>query len=78
MMKGLGGLFGKKKKQDDAAGQNNQNPPSTPGYLIEMTIEVTSYSDSPLDSSLFDVPTGYAKVEANADQIVTPAPAGKR
>src|ERR1700730_5471235 len=42
MVKSLGGLFGKKKKKDEAAEeQNSQNPPppSTPGSLIEMTIE---------------------------------------
>jgi hypothetical protein len=82
MAKGLGGLFSRKKKQDDAADQSAQNsqnppPPSTPGSLIEMTIEVTSYSDSPLDSGLFDIPAGYAKVAANADQIVAPLPPGK-
>src|SRR5579872_4400584 len=70
MTKGLGGLFGKKKKQDDAPDQNSQNPPppSTPGSLIEMTIEVNSYSDAPLDSSLFEVPTGYTRVTENPDQ----------
>jgi hypothetical protein len=72
MTKGLGGLFGKKKKQDDAADQNTQNPPppSTPGSLIEMTIEVNSYSDAPLDSSLFEIPAGYTRVTENADQVM--------
>ncbi len=77
MTKGLGGLFGKKKKQDDTADQNSQNPPppSTPGSLIEMTIEVNSYSDAPLDPSLFDVPAGYTRVTENADQIIGAKPA---
>ena len=72
MTKGLGGLFGKKKKQDDTADQNSQNPPppSTPGSLIEMTIEVNSYSDAPLDSSLFEVPAGYTRVTENPNQIM--------
>jgi len=72
MTKGLGGLFGKKKKQDETADQNSQNPPppSTPGSLIEMTIEVNSYSDAPLDSSLFDVPAGYTRVTESPDQIL--------
>lgn len=78
MVKGLGSLFGKKKKQEDASDQNvpnsqNPPPPSTPGSLIEMTIEVTSYSDGALDAGLFDVPAGYTRVQANADQIVAPA-----
>jgi hypothetical protein len=77
MTKGLGGLFGKKKKQDETADQNSQNPPppSTPGSLIEMTIEVNSYSDAPLDSSLFDVPAGYTRVTESPDQIIGGKPA---
>jgi hypothetical protein len=77
MAKGIGGLFGKKKKQDDAADQNSQNPPppSTPGSLIEMTIEVNSYSDSALDSALFDVPAGYALVTQTPEQIMSGKPA---
>lgn len=77
MTKGLGGLFGKKKKQDDAADQNSQNPPppSTPGSLMEMTIEVNSFSDASLDSSLFDVPAGYTRVTQNPDQIMSGKPA---
>ena len=77
MTKGLGGLFGKKKKQDDAADQNSQNPPppSTPGSLIEMTIEVNSFSDSSLDSSLFEVPAGYSRVTENPEQIMSGTPA---
>jgi hypothetical protein len=77
MTKGLGGLFGKKKKQDDNADQNSQNPPppSTPGSLIEMTIEVNSFSDSPLESSLFDIPTGYTRVTENSDQFMGAKPA---
>jgi hypothetical protein len=77
MAKGIGGLFSKKKKQDDAADQNSQNPPppSTPGSLIEMTIEVNSYSDSALDSALFDVPAGYALVTQSPDQIMGGKPA---
>jgi hypothetical protein len=78
MAKGLGGLFGgKKKKQDDAADQNSQNPPppSTPGSLMEMTIEVNSFSDASLDSSLFEVPAGFTRVTQNPDQILSGTPA---
>lgn len=73
MVKGLGGLFGKKKKKDEAAEQQNpQNPPppSTPGALIEMTIEVTSFSNAALDASLFAIPAGYTRVQQNPDQIL--------
>ena len=72
MVKGLGGLFGKKKKKDEAAEQqNSQNPPppSTPGALIEMTIEVTSFSNAALDASLFEIPAGYTRVQQSPDQM---------
>ncbi|HET6142453.1 MAG TPA: hypothetical protein VFE02_03025 [Candidatus Acidoferrales bacterium] len=76
MAKGIGGLFNKKKKQDDAADQNSQNPPppSTPGSLIEMTIEVSSYSDSSLDANLFDIPSGFTRIVQNADQLLSTKP----
>jgi hypothetical protein len=35
-----------------------------------MTIEVNSFSDASLDSSLFDVPAGFTRVTENADQII--------
>ncbi len=74
MMKGLGGLFNKKKKKDESAGDqsNSQNPPppSTPGALIEMTIEGTSFSNSALDARLFEVPTGFTRVQQNPDQVL--------
>jgi hypothetical protein len=73
MVKGLGGLFGKKKKKEEAEEQPNpQNPPppSTPGSLIEMTIEVTSFSNAALDASLFDIPAGYTRVQQNPDQML--------
>jgi hypothetical protein len=66
---GLGG-FGKKKKQEPPPPppSNTQQPANTPpaasgtpGALMEMQVEVTSYSSAPLDKSLFDVPAGYAQ-----------------
>jgi hypothetical protein len=77
MVKGLGGLFSKKKKKDDAeAQQNSQNPPppSTPGSLMEMTIEVTSFSNAELDASLFAIPAGFTRVQQNPDQILKHEP----
>ncbi len=71
MVKGLGGLFGKrKKKDDDQANPNNPPPPSTPGSLIEMTIEVTNFSNSALDGTLFEIPEGYTRVKQNPDQVL--------
>jgi hypothetical protein len=78
MVKGLGGLFGKKKKKDDAPASDSNSgstslnpppPPSVPGSLIEMTIEVTSFSDSRLDATLFAVPAGYTKVTSDPNRI---------
>jgi hypothetical protein len=78
VMKGIGGLFGKKKKKDDAAAAdanatNSANPPpppSVPGSLIEMTIEVNSFSDATLDPSLFAVPPGFTKVAHDPNHIL--------
>jgi hypothetical protein len=35
----------------------------TPGSLMDMTVEVTSYSSDALDKSLFDIPAGYTLVQ---------------
>jgi hypothetical protein len=58
LAKGLGGVFGKKKKHDEdepaaAAG--------TPGSLMDMQTDVTSISTSSLDASLFQVPAGFTQ-----------------
>ena|SRR5579864_25206 len=80
--KAIGGkLFGRKKKQEETAdnGQSGQTgaatatpPPgaSTPGSLMDMTVQVTSYSSDSLPSSLFDIPAGYTQVQANPDEAV--------
>ncbi|MBZ5528796.1 MAG: hypothetical protein LAN71_12955 [Acidobacteriia bacterium] len=74
-IKGLGGLFGKhkqkEKEKEEAEAQDSKNPPppSTPGALMELTVEVTSFSSDSLPASLFTVPAGYTRVEASADAI---------
>ncbi len=74
-VKTLGGMFGRHKKKNadeesaDAGGGAAGPPPSTPGSLAEMTIEVTSYSNGPLDSSLFDIPAGYRQIEGDINQL---------
>jgi len=73
LTKGLGGLFGKKKQQQQqndsdakASGSSAAPPPaSTPGSMMDMTIEVTSYSKDSLDANLFDVPAGYTQVQTD-------------
>src|SRR5450631_280547 len=80
VVKGLGSLFGnkKKKQQDDNAKAGTPAPPPNPNpdpnALMEMTTQVSSFSDSPLDASLFEIPAGYSQVQANPDQmLLTPA-----
>jgi hypothetical protein len=75
VVKGLGSLFGKKKKQqDDNAKAGTPAPPPNPNpdpnALMEMTTQVSSFSDSPLDASLFDIPAGYTQVQADANQML--------
>jgi hypothetical protein len=36
--------------------------------MMDMTIEVTSYSKDSLDAGLFDVPAGYAQVQPDASR----------
>lgn len=53
--KGLGGMFGKKKKHDDA----DQAPAGVAGSLMDMQTDVTSISTDSLDTSLFQIPAGF-------------------
>jgi hypothetical protein len=71
--KGLGGLFGKKKQQQQNDSSNASSgtsapppPASVPGSMMDMTIEVTSYSNDSLDASLFEVPAGYSQAQPEA------------
>jgi hypothetical protein len=61
VVKGLGSLFGKKKQQDNSSSQASSpapppNPNSDPNALMEMTMQVTSFSDSSLDAGLSKFP----------------------
>jgi hypothetical protein len=76
VMKGLGGMFKKKQQQqqqDAQASGSTANPASTPGSLMDMQTEITSYSSDSLDASLFEPPAGYVQVQKPADDT-TPAP----
>lgn len=73
MMKGLGGLFGK-KKQDNSSASNQADTPSrnsnsNPNSLIEITTQVNSFSDSSLDAGLFDIPAGYTQLQEDPWQV---------
>jgi len=76
VMKGLGSLFNKKKKQqqDDNAKAGTPAPPPNPNpdpnALMEMTTQVSSFSDSPLDASMFDIPAGYTQVQGDPNQML--------
>ncbi len=73
MMKGLGGLFGKKKQDNSAPATQTSAPPanpnSNPNALMEITTQVTSFSESSLDGSLFDVPAGFAQVQEDPTEV---------
>jgi hypothetical protein len=72
--KALGGMFRHKKQQDQdqsassGASQSGPAPASEPGALMEMTVEVTSFSTDALDDSLFAFPAGYKQVQPNLDR----------
>ena len=82
LTKSLGGLFGKKKQQssdqgsaDQGSGSGqtaaaSQNPNSNPNDLIEVTTQVTKFSDSSLDGSLFEVPAGFTQIQADPATIM--------
>ncbi|HYL10004.1 MAG TPA: hypothetical protein VEU31_04645 [Candidatus Acidoferrales bacterium] len=72
VLKGLGGLFGKKKQNNPSAPPTLGAPGGQPNSnsLMDMTMEVTSFSGETLDGSLFDVPAGYTKVQLNPDQMM--------
>jgi hypothetical protein len=73
VMKGLGGLFGKKKQDNSStasqAGAPPPNPNSDPNALIEITTQVSSFSDASLDGSLFDVPAGFTQLQEDPSQV---------
>jgi hypothetical protein len=75
VMEGLGGMFGHKKKKPDpeAANPNESapNPVAAPGSLMDMQTEVSSYSNAPLDSSLFEPPAGYLEQQVTPQELVS-------
>jgi hypothetical protein len=76
VVKSIGSLFNKRKQkqQDDNAKAGTPAPPPNPNpdpnALMEMTTQVSSFSDSPLDASLFDVPAGYTQVQADPNAML--------
>jgi hypothetical protein len=62
----IGGLFGKKKKDDNAQQDSSAagTQASANGSLMDITTEVTSISTSRLDAALFEIPAGFKQIEA--------------
>jgi len=71
----LGGKFGisRKKTSSDAPPpsntSNNASANGTPGSLLEMTTELSSFSAAAVDDSQFAVPSGFKKVEPDARRV---------
>jgi hypothetical protein len=79
VMKGLGGMFKKKQQQQqDSQAANahgtSANPASTPGSLMDMQTEITSYSSDSLDASLFEPPAGYTQTQSKPDDALEGSP----
>lgn len=79
-VKRLGGLFGgfgrKKQQQEEAPAEPAEAPAAAPagapsGALAEMTIEVTSFSSDPLDTSLFEIPAGFKEVKQDPEKVLS-------
>jgi len=73
---GMFGGFGHKKKKDQpaptttASTNTTAQPAAGTGSLMDMKTEVTSFSNSSLDASLFQVPAGYTEVKKNPDDVL--------
>ncbi|HEX7287996.1 MAG TPA: hypothetical protein VF532_17545 [Candidatus Angelobacter sp.] len=71
--KGLGGMLsmGRKKKKDDSEqeGKEGSAPAGATGSLMDTTIEVTSFSTSAVDSSLFTVPADFKQVQPKKGEV---------
>jgi hypothetical protein len=70
--KSLGGVFGHKKKQEqkesDSSSGSSAQSASSSGSLMDMQVEVTSYSSDSLNKSLFATPEGYNLVQRDPDE----------
>lgn len=58
--RGIGGMFGKKNKDDS----DQKDSSGKGGSLMEMTTEVTAITPGPVDASLFEIPAGFKQAEA--------------
>jgi hypothetical protein len=72
----LGGRFGLGKKKKDAdpppaqsAGNTNSAPASAGGSLLEMKTVSSGFNTGSVDSSLFEAPAGFKKVESDLKKM---------
>jgi hypothetical protein len=75
VMKGLGGLFDRKKQDNSASppsqgGTTPPNPNSNPYALMEITTQVTSFTDSSLNGGPVDIRAGYTQLQEVPVQVV--------
>ena len=56
--------FGRKKKDPEPEPKQDPNQ-SGAALLLEMTTDMTSFSSSPVDASMFDIPAGFKMVDSD-------------
>lgn len=62
------GGFGRKKQSDDQNSQGQQGSSSASGTLIEMTMEMSGFSNAAVDDGKFEVPAGFKQVEPELER----------
>jgi hypothetical protein len=62
-MAALAAIMAKRRQQQSGA---PAAPDQAPNALMQMTIEVTSVSNKPVDPALFEIPAGYTKTDKPA------------
>jgi hypothetical protein len=71
---GLGGLGRRKKESSSDSNSSNSsaggpaNSGSASGSLMEMTMEVSSYSSAPAEAAMFEIPSGFTQVKPDTTQ----------
>lgn len=65
----LGGHFGLGRKKSQPAQQEQQQPKSGQGTLLEMTTEYSNFSSAAADPSLFEIPAGFKEVKPDARRM---------
>lgn len=71
--KAIGGLFGRRRKKQQEDEQQNASGPQTKApanSLLTMTMRVTSYSTDSVDSSLFQIPSGFSQVQSDTQRML--------